>query len=458
MSYKQRQNWGGTAMIGKDIAIKVENVSKYYRIGYKEETKDTVSGTVVEFIKSPLKNYRKYRSLYRFDDVDETLENDSGNNNSNIILASKNISFEVKTGEVVGIIGRNGSGKSTLLKILSKITHPNKGRIYIRGRISSLLEVGTGFHPELTGRENVYLNGTILGMRKQEIDRKFDEIVDFSGVEKFLDTPVKRYSSGMKVRLAFSVAAHLEPEILLIDEVLAVGDAEFQKKCLKKMEGVGQEGRTVIFVSHNMSAVTRLCQRTILMDSGTILEDGRSDQVVNTYLSSGSGSTAHRRWENPETAPGNDVVRLRACSVVSENGEVCEILDIRKKCGLRMEFEVLEGRDTLLPYYNVFDQKGIRVFPAVDLDPDWRGRYRPPGRYICTAWIPGNLLSEGRLFVGPSVKDNSQKNIKYFYVPEAIAFMVVDSMEGDSARGDYVGRCGGAVRPLFKWETKFSPQ
>ncbi len=445
-------------MVEKDTAIKAENISKYYRIGFKEELKDTFAGTITEFIKSPLKNYRKYRSLYRFDDIQDEAENGSGNNNSDIIWASKNVSFEIKKGEVLGIVGRNGSGKSTLLKILSKITYPNKGRVYIRGRLSSLLEVGTGFHPELTGRENVYLNGTILGMRKQEIDRKFDEIVDFSGVEKFLDTPVKRYSSGMKVRLAFSVAAHLEPEILLIDEVLAVGDAEFQKKCLKKMEGVGEEGRTVIFVSHNMPAVTRLCRRAILLDSGSIVEDGRSDRVINTYLSSGSGTTAHHRWQDPETAPGNETVRLRACSVVSESGEVSETIDIRKKCGLRMEFDVLKGGEILLPYFNVFNQEGVRIFAVADLDPDWRGRKRPPGSYVSTAWVPGNLLSEGRLLVGPSVKDNSQRNIKYFYVPEAIAFMVVDSMEGDSARGDYVGRCGGAVRPLLEWETQFSPE
>lgn len=445
-------------MIADDVAIKVEKLSKCYRIGYKEEIKDTFAGTALEFLKSPLKNYRKYRSLYKFDDVPDAFDNDSTNNDSNIIWASKNISFEVKKGEVVGIVGRNGSGKSTLLKILSKITYPNKGRVYVRGRLSSLLEVGTGFHPELTGRENVYLNGTILGMKKQEIDHKFDTIVDFSGVEKFLDTPVKRYSSGMKVRLAFAVAAHLDPEILLIDEVLAVGDAEFQKKCLKKMENVGQEGRTVLFVSHNMSAVTRLCQRAILLDNGQIIADGPSDKVVNTYLSSGTGTTAWRVWEDPAAAPGDDTVKLRSCAIVSKSGEACETLDIRKTCGLRMEFDVLKGGNILLPYYNVFNQEGVRIFAAVDLDPEWRGKRRPRGRYVSTAWIPGNLLSEGRLFVGPSVKDNSQKNIKHFYVPDALAFMVVDSMEGDSSRGDYVGRCGGAVRPMFRWETQYTPE
>ena len=244
----------------KDFAIKAEKISKCYRIGLKEEMHDSIAGAVFDFLKSPLKNYRKYRSLYKFEEIKNGNPNTSA---ADIIWALKDVSFEVKQGEVLGIIGRNGAGKSTLLKILCKITDPTSGVAEIRGRVSSLLEVGTGFHPELTGRENIYLNGTILGMTKKEVDHKFDEIVDFSGMEKFIETPVKRYSSGMKVRLAFSVAAHLEPEILLIDEVLAVGDADFQKKCLSKMEDVGQEGRTVLFVSHNMPAITRLCKRAI---------------------------------------------------------------------------------------------------------------------------------------------------------------------------------------------------
>ena len=248
-------------MTSKDIAIKVENISKLYRIGMKDEMNDSFGGAIFSFFKSPVKNYLKYRSLYRFDDIKSSDNSNQDNHPSDIIWALRDISFEVKKGEVVGIIGRNGAGKSTLLKVLTKITAPTSGRAEIHGRVSSLLEVGTGFHQELTGRENVFLNGTILGMKKKEVDEKFDEIVAFSDVEKFIDTPVKRYSSGMKVRLAFSVAAHLEPEILLVDEVLAVGDMRFQKKCLNKMEDVGKEGRTVLFVSHNMPAVTRLCNK-----------------------------------------------------------------------------------------------------------------------------------------------------------------------------------------------------
>ena len=240
-----------------DIAIKVENLSKRYRIGLKEETKDTFVGAMGSILKSPLSNLKRLKKLTQFSNDNQ--------DHDDIIWALKDVSFEVKRGEVIGIIGANGAGKSTLLKILAQITHPTSGRVELNGRVASLLEVGTGFHPELTGRENIYLNGTILGMTKKEIDRKLDEIIDFSGVEKFIDTPVKRYSSGMRVRLAFSVAAHLDPEILLIDEVLAVGDAEFQKKCLGKMDEVARGGRTVLFVSHNMGAIGQLCNKSILI-------------------------------------------------------------------------------------------------------------------------------------------------------------------------------------------------
>lgn len=269
-----------------DIAIKVENISKRYRIGLKEELHDSLGSAIFDFIKSPFKNYKKYRSLYRFHDFDNNSVSNSSPNSPDIIWALSDVSFEVKQGEVLGIIGRNGAGKSTLLKILSKITDPTCGWAEIHGKVSSLLEVGTGFHHELTGRENAYLNGTILGMTKKEIDRKFDEIVEFSGVGKFIDTPVKRYSSGMMVRLAFSVAAHLDPEILIVDEVLAVGDAAFQKKCLGKMENVAKTGRTVLFVSHNMAAIQSLCLKAILIDQGKLLFEGTPEQTTEKYFES----------------------------------------------------------------------------------------------------------------------------------------------------------------------------
>lgn len=258
-----------------DIAIKVEKLGKRYRIGLKEDRHDTFTGTLASWLKSPVSNFKRLRSLSTFDENGEAAD---------IIWALRDVSFDVRQGEVVGIIGRNGAGKTTLLKVLSRITEPTSGRAVVRGRVASLLEVGTGFHPELTGRENVYLNGTVLGMSRREVDQRFDEIVAFSGVEKFIDTPVKRYSSGMQVRLAFAVAAHLEPEILLIDEVLAVGDTAFQRKCLGKMGEVTREGRTVLFVSHNMGAIATLCPEVILIEGGRLVSKGPAKQVISRYF------------------------------------------------------------------------------------------------------------------------------------------------------------------------------
>lgn len=284
-----------------DIAIKVERLSKAYRLGAMEERPETLIQAGLNMISAPLRNFRRLRSLDTFSSDREA---------SDILWALQDVSFDIKRGEVVGFVGRNGAGKSTLLKILSRITEPTSGRAEIRGRVSSLLEVGTGFHPELSGRENIYMNGTILGMKKAEIDRKYDEIVEFSGVERFLETPVKRYSSGMKVRLAFSVAAHLEPEILIIDEVLAVGDAEFQKKCLGKMQDVAGGGRTVLFVSHNMAAIQNLCTRAIALIGGQVCDDGLPETVIEDYLarfrgqSGGFGDNPERRTSSAATFTG----------------------------------------------------------------------------------------------------------------------------------------------------------
>jgi len=273
-----------------DLAIRVERLSKLYRIGASEQRHETLAGAVTSFLKSPLQNYRNLRKLSQFDDVAFNQQQCASND---VIWALRDISFEVKHGEALGLIGRNGAGKSTLLKILARITEPTTGQAEIHGRVGSLLEVGTGFHPDLTGRENIYLNGTILGMKKREIDKRFDQIVDFSGIERFIDTPVKRYSSGMRVRLAFSVAAHLEPEILLVDEVLAVGDADFQRKCLGKMGEVANQGRTVLFVSHNMEAILNLCSSCYVIKDGEIDYHGASDQAVSRYLQSFS-NTSHK--------------------------------------------------------------------------------------------------------------------------------------------------------------------
>lgn len=293
-----------------ELIISVENISKAYRIGLKQERHNTLGSAIASWVKSPAKNFKQLKSLSNFDNH---LDKD-------IFWALKNINFTLNKGEVLGIIGKNGAGKSTLLKILSRITEPTNGRIEIYGRIASLLEVGTGFNPELTGRENVYLNGTILGMTKKEIDAKFDEIIDFSGVEKFIDTPVKRYSSGMKVRLAFSVAAHLDPEILIIDEVLAVGDAEFQKKCLGKMKDVSKnQGRTVLFVSHNMAAITQLCSQCISLSNGQIDKSGNTDYVVKHYLSVNEIKEDFINLEDTKsTRPGNKKVYFQKVWIKKE--------------------------------------------------------------------------------------------------------------------------------------------
>lgn len=293
-----------------NVAIRVKNLSKRYRIGLREDKPETLVGAMASWFKSPISNYRQLQRLSRFAD--------NGQEREDVIWALKDVSFEVEQGEVVGIIGRNGAGKSTLLKILSRITEPSSGRATINGRIASLLEVGTGFHPELTGRENVYLNGTVLGMSRQEVERKFDEIVDFSGVEKFIDTPIKRYSSGMQVRLAFAVAAHLEPEILLVDEVLAVGDAEFQKKCLGKMGEVARKGRTVLLVSHQMAAIQNLCRRAVLLDHGKLQAHGQTDSVITKYLNDSeikSQISLHERRDREGTGA------IRFVSVSLENGK-----------------------------------------------------------------------------------------------------------------------------------------
>lgn len=440
-------------MPGNDKALRVTNVSKVYRLGLKDQTEESFAKAVARTITSPVKNYRKYRSLYDFSDLD--FDNPDSNVNPNILWALRNVSFEVPKGQVVGIIGRNGAGKSTLLKIMSRITPPARGRVEIYGRTSSLLEVGTGFHPELTGRENVYLNGTILGMRKREVDQKFDEIVDFSGVEKFLDTPVKRYSSGMRVRLAFAVAAHLEPEILIIDEVLAVGDAAFQEKCLNKMQDVGSHGRTVFFVSHNMQAITRLCERVIMLRDGQVAADGPARTIVAQYLNEGSNSAAERVWPNGEQAPAAEVACLKKVRIKDEQGETASMIDIRNPVGFEMTFEVLQDGWTVMPYFRLTNDQAVDIFLTVDIDPQWRKTKRPRGVYVATAWVPGNLLAEGRFFLSAACLTLEPRELLQFGVPEAISFQVFSPMEADTASGDWGGKLRGVIRPLLKWDTVY---
>jgi lipopolysaccharide transport system ATP-binding protein len=430
----------------------VEDLSKVYRIGLKQQVRDSLSSTVIDFIRSPLQNYRKYRSLYSFEDVTNDELNTARETPDDIVWALRDVSFDIHRGEVVGFIGRNGAGKSTLLKVLSRITPPTTGRIEIRGRVSSLLEVGTGFHRELTGRENVYLNGTILGMTKKEVDRKFDEIVDFSGIGRFLDTPVKRYSSGMAVRLAFAVAAHLEPEILIVDEVLAVGDAAFQQKCINKMQDVGKQGRTILFVSHNMAAVNMLCNRALLIQDGRITKTGSPDEVIAAYANSGTGLLAAREWPDPAHAPGGEVVRLRAVRIVSREGKVVDAVDIGNEVGIQMVYDVLVPGFALLAHYMVYNEQGVMIFNTHDQDRAWRRRPRPVDTYTSTAWIPGNFLSPGRFFISAALITRSPE-VAQFNEGQVVSFNVLDNMGDSTARGDWGGWMGGIVRPLLEWQT-----
>ena len=422
-----------------NIAVRVENLGKEYQLG-RPAANQMLREAVGNALGAP------FRALRRL------VAGDRSPDRGNRLWALRNVSFEVGRGEIVGIIGPNGAGKSTLLKILSRITEPTTGRVEIHGRVGSLLEVGTGFHPELTGRENVYLSGTFLGMKTGEIDRKLDEILAFSEIEKFADTPVKHYSSGMYVRLAFGVAAHLEPEILIVDEVLAVGDAAFQRKCLNKMEDVRQHGRTVLFVSHNMSAVTRLCQRAILITGGSIQQDGPAAQVTSSYLLSSLKTTAERTWDAPASAPGDEVVRLRSIRIRGSQGATVEAADIRQPVGIEMTYDVLKPGHCLVPRYDLFNESGLCVFSTLGLEPEWRTRPRAMGRLVSTAWIPGNYLAEGTLLVSGRVfSPDPVKN--HFFERDLVAFHVVDSLDDDAARGGWEGALPGVVRPLLEWTT-----
>jgi lipopolysaccharide transport system ATP-binding protein len=410
------------------LAITTQGVSKRYQIGEYQAGYGTLRESVASAVKRGAQRRKKEE-----------------------IWALHDVSFDVYEGEVVGVIGHNGAGKSTLLKVLTRITAPTGGRAEIRGRVGSLLEVGTGFHPELTGRENVYLNGAVLGMKRREITRKFDEIVEFSGVSKFLDTPVKRYSSGMYVRLAFSVAAHLEPEILLVDEVLAVGDAEFQRRCLGRMEDIGESGRTVLFVSHNMQAMTTLCDRAVLLEQGRVVADGPSSDVVATYLQSVHGTGSSRYWTDPESAPGDDLARLRHVRVVGEDGETVSAVDVRRPVGIELGFTVLRDGRPVYPKVKLTDQQGNVVFNAMDVSGRW-DEPSPPGDYTTTAWIPPNFLNEGLISVEAAITSLQAPRLHvHAGWVDVVSFHVQDPGDGDSARGTFTGQWKGVVRPLLNW-------
>jgi lipopolysaccharide transport system ATP-binding protein len=386
-----------------DIAIKVQHLGKQYRLGGKQASYSTFREALVNTANAPLRWLKGER-----------------NNEQNTFWALDDISFEVKQGEAVGIIGRNGAGKSTLLKILSRITSPTRGMVDIYGRVGTLLEVGTGFHPELTGRENIYLNGAILGMSRAEIQRKFDEIVAFSEIERFLDTPVKHYSSGMYVRLAFAVAAHLEPEILVVDEVLAVGDAAFQKKCLGKMGEVSREGRTVLFVSHNMGAIKRLCTQTIYLENGQVKFYGDTEAATQHYK-----GEAKDNWLATFSPDLNKAIRIRQIEIVPYNGLSSNELDTADGFLLRIEYNVNRPTNGAHAFIRIHMDDGETLLATSDADtaPERLG-IRSPGSYICEIHIPPGILGAGRYTITWSAGIPFLENFDVEF--HALMFHVVD--------------------------------
>lgn len=402
--------------------IQAEGLGKKYRRGLSERRTDTLRDTLTHFLRSPLGVLRPPQH--------------------EIFWALRDVSLEVQEGEVLGLIGRNGAGKTTLLKILSRITRPTTGWAEIRGHVRSLLEVGTGFHGELSGRENTYLSGSILGMSKQEISRKFDEIVAFAEIENFIDTPVKHYSSGMYVRLAFAVAAHLEPEILFVDEVLAVGDANFQKKCLGKMGDVSRQGRTIVFVSHNMTALRRLCTRAIWLDGGSVIKTSEAGDVIDHYLQKNATDIRESVWENEATAPGDNRVRLRSVRVIPEGGP--DDL-VTPHTSLQIEFTYWNFVPGAVLNVSMIlnNLEEICVLVAVsDFAP------RPSGLIRHTVTIPGDFLNVGSYYINAMiVKDTT---VPILLQNNAVAFEVA---EGE-AIGNWYGRIPGTVRPKLKWKSE----
>jgi lipopolysaccharide transport system ATP-binding protein len=395
-----------------DVAVNVEAISKRYRLGTGAHHYGRLTESLSNAFTAPLRKLSRTRVAPR---------------GEQFLWALKDVSFEVREGEAVGIIGRNGAGKTTLLKVLSRITEPTEGRAVLRGRVGSLLEVGTGFHPELTGRENVFLNGAILGMSRADIAKRFDEIIEFAEVGRFLDTPVKRYSSGMQVRLAFAVAAHLEPEILIVDEVLAVGDVAFQRKSLGKMGDVAGEGRTVLFVSHNMSVVSRLCDKGIWLEVGSVAAQGPMEQVVRQYMGSNARGDASYKADDLTSAPGNEVIRLRSVKVCDSAGRTVSSVDARHSVFVEIEYAVLEPR-SVRTAIRLSSAEGAVLFTSTDADDEKRyGREREPGTYVSRCEIPSRFLKRGLYFVSIS---SSIPMVKVNFVCENLVTFSVDQTEG----------------------------
>ena len=424
--------------MGKNTVIKVENLSKQYRLG------EVGTGTISHDLNRWWHRMRGKEDPYlRIGESNDR----STKGNSEYVWALQDINFEVQQGEVLGIIGKNGAGKSTLLKILSKVTAPTTGSIKAKGRIAALLEVGTGFHPELTGRENIYLNGTILGMTKREVTAKLDEIVDFAGVERYLDTPVKRYSSGMMVRLGFAVAAHLEPEILIVDEVLAVGDAEFQSKAIGKMQEVSsQGGRTVLFVSHNMGSIKSLCNTAVLMQNGSVTNQGKTSEIIEQYLSSDSDIERYHAWPE-ESRPGDDYVKLECIKIVNDKGSIYDALFSDTDVIVQVYYEILKDIRNLRVVANFLSFDGVEIFSTSDFRYQDETRLRPPGKYSSCLTIPKNTLNVSRYFVSVDIDIPLTKSI---VANKTISFSIDELIINEL--GQTVARKpSGVIHPVFPW-------
>lgn len=427
-----------------NLAIDVDRISKRYNIGKLADQQLSMQKQIGNALLAPVRRIGGLLRGNAYAAADLTEE----------FWALKDVSFQIQQGEVVAIIGRNGAGKSTLLKVLSRITEPTSGRAVINGRVGSLLEVGTGFHPELTGRENVFLNGSILGMSRAEVDRKFDEIVAFSEIETFIDTPTKHYSSGMRVRLAFAVAAHLEPEVLFVDEVLAVGDAAFRRKCMDKVREIGEGGSTVIVVSHNAQAISSMCERAIWLEQGQVMRDGPVGETLNEYLGKGVGLSGERHW-GPESNRGGDIVQILATRVLDKNGKLENNIDVRDDFYIETEIEVLKQGHGIVVKHDFFTSEGMGVFATVDTESEtWEGTTWEPGVYLARTLIPGNFLQMDSYPIGVALWVWSSERRMEFAERDTVCVHIVNSREGVDATCGFPGAFIGPVRPIMKWEVE----
>ena len=423
-----------------ETVIKVEGLSKRYRIGLKEEMHDSLAASITAFLKSPFKSFKSLKNLSSFND-----------DSNDVFWALKNISFEVKKGDALGIIGMNGAGKSTLLKLLSRITEPTTGEISIKGRVASLLEVGTGFHPDLTGRENIFLNGTILGMTRKEINQRMEEIIEFSGVRKFIDTPVKRYSSGMRVRLAFSVAAHLDPEILIIDEVLAVGDYEFQNKCIGKMQDVAKGGKTILFVSHNMAAINQLCTRAILLKQGEKIADGTVNEIIAVYKNVNSDGQSD---SGSVTLPPNNEIpfQLLELSFKNKQNEILNHFEYLEEIAITLRFKITQTSPNYYINFSLLDQNEINVFTTTDEDytEGYAAGNLAAGEYTYHFTIPAKLLKPSKYNIDLFFCNRFHPVVQQF--KSLLSIEIIDSKTQRGIKQLY--RNNAIVAPEIIWKLK----